>query len=165
MPMILILTSLHHDNNRWDLHCIFTPHETTRSINVAHLSMRRVRHTVGMKGTPEINPEFVVHVRPNPPPLSVLVRVMVLIITCIVCILKMLSSHPKAFMSFWITLFINNSLLACGRIGLLKGPTGGLGNTSSQGYSPCTFDYPLLHFVIARVLHFLHCYLSDMFNQ
>ena len=39
-------------------------------------------------------------VRPNPPPLSVLVRVMVLRITCIVCNVEMLSSHPKVFTSF-----------------------------------------------------------------
>ena len=39
-------------------------------------------------------------VRPNPPPLSVLVRVMVLRITCIVCIGRMISLHPKVFISF-----------------------------------------------------------------
>ena len=68
----------------------------------------------------------------------------------------MISSHAKAFMSFWITLFISSSLLACGRVGILKGPTGGFSNTNFQGYSPCTFDYPLIGFVIAWVFHFLH---------
>ena len=95
-------------------------------------------------------------VRPNPPPLSVLVRVMVLRITCSVCSVKIISSHPKAFMSFWITLFIRSSLLARGRVGLFKGPTGSLGNTSPQGYSPLAFDYPFLHLAIARVFHFFH---------
>ena len=38
-------------------------------------------------------------VRPNPPSLSVLVRVMVLRITCIVCIERMFSLHPKVFIS------------------------------------------------------------------
>ena len=102
-------------------------------------------------------------VRPNSPPLSVLVRVMVLRITCTVCIKRMIFLHPKAFMSFWITLFISGRLLALGHVGLLKGPTDGLGNTSSQGYSPLAFDYPFLHLAIARVLHFLHCCISDWF--
>ena len=74
-----------------------------------------------------------------------------------VCILKMISSHATGVH------VILNHFVYCSRVGLLKGPTGGLGNTSAQGYSPCTFDYPLLHFAIARVLLFLHCYMADWF--
>ena len=39
-------------------------------------------------------------VRPNPPPLSVLVRVMVLRITCIVYIKRMISLHPSSSYHF-----------------------------------------------------------------
>ena len=104
-------------------------------------------------------------VRPNPPPLSVLVRVMVLRITCISCNFEWheilhIPRHPHHFESLC---FISASLLACGRIGLLKSPTCGFGDTCSQGYSPYTLDLYLPCLAIARIPHIFHYHARDWF--
>ena len=45
-------------------------------------------------------------VRPNPPPLSVLVRVMVLRITCIVRIARVISLHPSTVVHIILNHFV-----------------------------------------------------------